>query len=352
MHWQIRIVAVLVGMICLVACAIADSSTTLKSPASSAISSASENIPTVVIGYCHPVANGNFDPKGADSTLTPNVQAKEFLNYQKHHAIDGTTNTSILSMPKHGALYKVTEADKGRYYSEEASLPPSISYYIYIPEAGYVGKDNATVLVDFGSVRVKMVYFFNVTGNSGFSDCDWPRLCEKTQWEISSTLSSNNMFKTVQRTSAVVIRDYEVAASENNKAATFKPGSFLTLDRSSEDGKMHIEYYSGGDYWIPKDYVATKDQFSRVDNWDGVNSATYEGVDDVATYSIHKDGSVDSTYGDMCGSKALKGHLYRFKNILWVRYDNSDDIFSSVSFWLLPNGELCNLAWPCPTGSQ
>lgn len=322
-----------------------------KSSGPLAISSASDTIPTVVMGYCHPIPNGETPSSLNENTLTPNTQAKEFLNYQEHHAIDGTTNTSILMEPKHGALHKVTEDNAGKYYSDSASLDLAVSYFVYIPEKGFAGKDSATFLVDFGTVRVKVVYSLQVTDENMISECD--HSCEKGQWEISSTLHSNNAYKTLQPlTFAVVVKKYTVPANGNSEATTYQPGDMLTFDRSSDDGKVHVNSYSGGDGWIPRKNIATKDQFTKVNSWRGVSSAAYEGIDDGSTYTIQSDGSIESTHGDRCGNVTLKGHLYRFKNILWMRDEQNGDLSGSNSFMILPGGELCSLAFPCPIGKE
>ncbi|MBU0621611.1 MAG: hypothetical protein KJ795_07175 [Gammaproteobacteria bacterium] len=308
------------------------------------------SIPILVMGHCHPISSLTDPREDADSILTPNIQAKEFLNYQEHHAIEGTTNTSILQQPKHGALKKVTVADRGRYYEESASFDPAVSYHIYIPEKGYSGKDSASVLVDFGTVRVEVVYFFQVINDRGLTECDWPMLCEQGQWRISSTLSSNNAYQAHTVTNAVVLNKFVINQSGQGNPTTFLPGAIVHFDKTSDD-KVHVVYgYGGGlsikgeDVWIPRDAIVTKDQFVRVNKWEGASSAAYESIDTVSTYAIHQDGSIESSISGNCGVAKLPGHLYRFKNVLWVRNEkHHDDLEGSNTFVILPlKGELCS----------
>jgi hypothetical protein len=308
------------------------------------------NTPLLVMGQCHPVANGKFSPlQDADSIVTPNTKAKDFLNFHEHHAIEGTTNTTVLQQPKHGALKKVTEADKGKYFHESASLDPAVSYYIFIPEEGFSGKDSASVLVDFGTVRVEVVYFFQVTKDYGFTECDWTRLCEKGEWKISSTLSSNNAYQMHAVTHAVVLKKFVFNPNRQGEAITFLPGAIVYFDKTTDD-KIHVSYgYGGGlnisstDVWIPRNIVATKHQFLRTNKWNGTKSAAYESVDIGATYTIHQNGSVEFSISENCGIKKFTGHLYRFNNFLWVRREvKNDDLSGQDMFVILPNGELCS----------
>jgi hypothetical protein len=325
------------------------------------IPSASDTIPRVVMGYCHPVANGQFDPLMPGNTLEPNARAKEFLNNIENHAIDGTTNTSVLMDPKHGALHKVTKEDAGKYYSADSSLDPAVNYYIYIPERGFTGKDNATFLVDFGTVRVKLIYFFRVTGDNGMvSGCD--HSCEKVQWEISSTLRSNNAYgaayeKTATPKIAIVLQNTTVTNGDSK--TTYRLGDFVSFDRSSGDAKIHVDShsYKGTSDWIPRTNIATKFQFTKVNSWSGASSAAYVandeggdgdgGTDDGSSYVINSDGSIESTVSDQCGTNTLTGHLYRFKNILWMRDEQNSELSGANTFMILPSGELCSLASPC-----
>jgi hypothetical protein len=83
----------------------------------------------------------------------------------------------------HGVLQLITSA------SPSSSDSPD---YAYLPEAGYVGKDQATMLVEVNGIKVKVEYFFQaipgVTGNDGGAEYCAPK---GMFWKISSTLDTN-----------------------------------------------------------------------------------------------------------------------------------------------------------------
>ena len=311
-----------------------------------------EKTPTFAMGVCQIVANGSEADKRSASTgyvLSPNEEVKSYINWHEHHAIENTTNTSVLVQPKHGTLRKVTEADKGVLYTDTDSLDPAVSYYTYLPEVGYRGKDSGTVLVNFGTLKAKVVYFFQVTDDNFIGECTEADLCEKHYWKISSTLISNNAFKPVPApsTRAVIVEKY-VAQNEEKKAVTLSPGMFVTFNDANNE-EVHIdtgagESYPGEPVWVPKKILATKDSFVSVNKWNGVKHATFEGIDTGNEYTINSDGSTVSLIGDPCGkSKPIPGHLYRFQNILWMRDSKNDDLWQGNAFMILPSGELRQL---------
>lgn len=314
-----------------------DNSSIQKPTKSLAISSTGDNIPTVVMGYCHPVGNGHFDPLIGEGILTPNIQAKNFLNFYEHIDIGGTTKTSILLMPSHGELHKVSEVDKGRYYRDGTTLDPEVSYYIYIPEDGYTGKDSATILVNFGTVRVNLVYFIKVTDDNFISECDTS--CKKRQWEISSTFHTDTVPKDKQEPFAVVIKDYPVPKTESNPAFSLTRGLIVAFDHNLKEGKIHVVAPYGRYIWVPREIVATNDQFVRVNLWNGARTTKDEGIDNLDTYVFHKDGSFVTTFGGRCGSETIKGHLYRYKNIIWMRDEHDKGIPQIRNLFFLPSSE-------------
>ena len=58
-----------------------------------------------------------------------------------------------------------------------------------IPESGYLGQDSATLLVEIGGFKVKMVYTFKVATAVDYKNEEV--LCPKPYWKISSTLDAN-----------------------------------------------------------------------------------------------------------------------------------------------------------------
>jgi hypothetical protein len=109
----------------------------------------------------------------------------------EHQTISGPATATIPQQPAHGVLRLVTEADGNRF--GEGQFVAANQLYVYLPDPNYVGKDIATIQVDFGNgLKVNVKYYFQAIngplGNTGLVD-----LCSKTgnYWKISSTLDAN-----------------------------------------------------------------------------------------------------------------------------------------------------------------
>lgn len=145
----------------------------------------------------------------------------------------------------------------------------------------------------------------------------------------------------------VVVEKYTALPKGKGTPFFFQIGSVITIDRSSVDGLVHVDslasgIHQKGDFWIPRKYVATPESFKRLVRWNGAKRATWdEGPDVVYYYALNPNG----TFGflsdeDSKVTPAVAGHMYRFKNILWMRESNGD-IGSDRFFLILPNGDLC-----------
>jgi hypothetical protein len=56
--------------------------------------------------------------------------------------------------------------------------------YSYVPEAGYLGNDQATIMVEVSGLEIKVRYFFKVL-NSLPTDSDQEKYCPRYKWQIS-----------------------------------------------------------------------------------------------------------------------------------------------------------------------
>ena len=129
-----------------------------------------------------------------ENVVEPIGEAQAYLDMYEHQTVAGPATITVLQQPMHGILRLVTQADVGTILqSDTGTIRPDAGLYFYLPESGYLGKDSATVLVDFGGgLKVKVVFFFQAIngqlGNTGLQD-----LCSKTgaYWKISSTLDAN-----------------------------------------------------------------------------------------------------------------------------------------------------------------
>ena len=140
------------------------------------------------VGICHPVSNGTLSTQSLENVIDPIGEAKGYFDLYEHQSVTGSAIITVLQQPKHGILRLVTEADNfgiGRF-------DPTDPGYVYLPEKGYLGKDSATVLVEIGSIKVTVVYFFQAV-NHPLGSYWVKELCGEKgySWKISSTLDSN-----------------------------------------------------------------------------------------------------------------------------------------------------------------
>jgi hypothetical protein len=145
---------------------------------------------TRTLGVCSPVPNRDFS---LENVISPLGEAGMYLRNYVHRQVQNIGTATILQQPIHGILRLVTEADRGTLFSRGSSaLKPDAGLYAYLPEKGYLGKDQAIFLVEIGGVTVKVVHFLQAVdgplGNTGAE-----RRCSKTgdMWKISSTVDAN-----------------------------------------------------------------------------------------------------------------------------------------------------------------
>jgi hypothetical protein len=143
------------------------------------------------LGVCSPKPNKYYS---ADNGLIPITSAGKYLLGYENRTPPATATTTILQPPKHGVLRLVTQADVGTILEPGGDpVDPAAGLYLYLPDPDYVGKDTATIQVDFGDgLKVNVKYFFQAV-SGGLGD-DWVGdYCSKTGpfWKISSTLDAS-----------------------------------------------------------------------------------------------------------------------------------------------------------------
>ena len=155
---------------------------------------------TRTLGWCFPAPSDYYS---GENSLSPVIAAKIYLfNYERETfeqqdiaakiAAHAATVT-VLQQPKHGVLRLINEADRGTLFSDTSGpIPANNTGYVYLPEHGYLGKDQATMLVDFGDdLTVKVVFFFQgIEGPLG-NDGEEYYCGDNIFWKISSTLDAN-----------------------------------------------------------------------------------------------------------------------------------------------------------------
>lgn len=151
---------------------------------------AGETRPPRMIGVCAPVPNHNYS---LENVIEPIIEARTYFSAYENRKVSGTPTVAVLQQPKHGLLRMVTEADRGKLFSATSGpIDTANPGYAYLPEQDYDGKDNATILVDFGAdLQVRVKYYFQ--GVIGLGS-DWEEMyCRKTgtEWKISFTLDTD-----------------------------------------------------------------------------------------------------------------------------------------------------------------
>lgn len=123
--------------------------------------------PDRVIGVCHLAMNPPVPPKTAVNSISPLFSAKDYVTKWEKTKVEDEGRTSVLKQPDHGIL---VDGGGGNYYLE--------------PERGYLGKDQATILVEVAGMKIHMQYFFKFL-QSLPDDYDKARFCPKSKWRIS-----------------------------------------------------------------------------------------------------------------------------------------------------------------------
>src|SRR6266705_2510582 len=103
------------------------------------------------IGVCHLIENPPIPPGSAVNAISPALSVWDYLKKQEYLTPEQltaetfkTAKTSVLQGPGHGDLRTTLSGN-----------------YRYFPASDYFGPDRATLLVEIGDRKVKLIYFFN-----------------------------------------------------------------------------------------------------------------------------------------------------------------------------------------------
>jgi hypothetical protein len=132
------------------------------------------------IGICHPIENRLESKLSAVNSVSPLGEATVYLENIEHRKIDWSiaapVKMTLLQAPTHGEL--LLDNDSGSYFSSDYT---------------YTGPDQATVLVEIGDYKVKVIYHFvlmqNVPGsNDEGTATDNKNICPNGyMWKITTT---------------------------------------------------------------------------------------------------------------------------------------------------------------------
>ena len=117
------------------------------------------------IGVCQLLENPPNPPDTAVNSVGVLGAVRNYFYIVERREIEGSGKVTVLQNPEHGTLEMGSVG--GRYH-------PALDYY---------GPDRATFLVEIGSRKVKVIYFFQVL--DGVTDERYERLCPKEYWKIS-----------------------------------------------------------------------------------------------------------------------------------------------------------------------
>ncbi len=140
---------------------------------------------------------------------------------------------------------------------------------------------------------------------------------------------------------AVVVKAYEFdkvgAVSQHNVYA----GEFVRVRNRDSDHVVLLGDYCSTDpaheCVIPKAIIAPRAAFKKVEKWGGVSSYECSGMEFGAHYAIDSSGAVQISWQTREDRGTSQAHLYRLKNIIWIKTNKSMDIAAIV----LPDGNWC-----------
>jgi hypothetical protein len=199
-------------------------------------------------GVCSPKPNKYYS---LDNVVIPITSAGKYLLAYENRTPPAAATTTILQQPKHGVLRLVTEADRGILFGKTADpLDPNANLYAYLPDSNYVGKDTATIQVDFGNgLKVNVKYYFQAVNRGGLGD-DWAGTYCKTgvYWKISTTLDANgnSTITAVEYQSPVAGATGATAADIAALASTLGTGILGSLAGGPADVNVNITDLAGG----------------------------------------------------------------------------------------------------------
>jgi hypothetical protein len=183
------------------------------------------------IGVCHLIQNPPIPPGTAVNVISPLGSTSDYFNKLEQRWVGLEGKVTVLQGPEHGALEDVGSG-----------------YFGYQPTPDYRGPDRATLLVDIGGLKVKVMYFFKVEasawgGTEGYDPYEDKDNCPQGRmWKISLNPDDPNApIYTFQHPSQLTspladsIRAHLAFADLPNGALGQTTGTTITLDDNTAD---------------------------------------------------------------------------------------------------------------------
>jgi hypothetical protein len=216
---------------------------------------------TRTIGVCSLIpnaANTNVTSSSEHALSPVDVAQGYFYFYenqiyeQQKTVIRDSVIITIKQNPKHGTL--ANDGNGG---------------YAYLPEKGYLGKDSATLLVDIGGTKVKVVYFFQTIDSASVGEGLDEALCKKgNHWKISSTLDANgNSTITSVEYQSPVITATATIADTTALASTLESSILSSLALDTSAITLNIADLPGGAVGQTSGSTITLDTNAAGNNW-------------------------------------------------------------------------------------
>jgi len=232
------------------------------------------------IGVCHLVENKPEPDFAALSSMDPFGEASVYLERVEGVKFDWKSiswKTTVLQAPEHG-----------RFESNEKGV------FVYLPsDRNYLGSDRATLLVEIGGYKVKVIYHFNVmsdvpgSGAQGSPEQD-KRFCPNGRvWKISLNPDDPNAPVYTFEHPYQLTSPY---AGLSNVKLTFGPlaggavgqttGNTITLDPTAAGHGWFLDPTP----WDNAEYVAT----SNPNEWVALPGSAASGKIDLLTVLLHE----------------------------------------------------------------
>ena len=199
------------------------------------------------IGICHPIENRLESKLSAVNSVSPVGAAYSYLKNIEHRQIDNAAylaaKMTLLQAPTHGEL--LLDNDSGSYFSSDYT---------------YTGPDQATVLVEIGDYKVKVIYHFvlmqNVPGsNDEGTATDNKNICPNGyMWKITTTndASGNLIVSSIDYLSPTTSAAGATVGDIATLASTFGASVLSTL--TNQWGQTRLIIRSGGHVQASVDY--------------------------------------------------------------------------------------------------
>jgi hypothetical protein len=113
-----------------------------------------------IVGICQMISNPATTVRTSQNVISPVASTRGYFNSFEGLAMSGTSNITILQKPAHGMLEDLGTLAYDQF--GKVTGDTGERNYYYRADAGYVGQDSVTLLVEMGGHKTKVTYFLHV----------------------------------------------------------------------------------------------------------------------------------------------------------------------------------------------